>query len=325
MTWIGGLIAGVFVLGLLIGNWFSGKRQDTETYDTHADKLDYPSKSDTKASIAALARAQIAAAKDRHANDKQAAAYNERSYRIGFWTAIGVSTYTVFTAIILIFTVVQYGETHRFNKTQKVIFSSQLNAMEGQLTEMQAEQRPWLAIATFELGNDVVISNGTVKIYVNYALQNTGRLPAVAATMHFDVDSIWGNFTGDPTDEIMTKQLSICRKSEYPSGDTVFPSDKVSEIHTISVEKPKYPLMNVRIENGGRAWELQPLAAISITGCVGYKISSAKTAYGHTGVSIIVGKSAGEIGKALPLDFWHDGSVRKTDFMKLRLPISVAD
>jgi hypothetical protein len=113
MTWIGGVIVSVFVLGLLIGNWLSGKRQQPEAYDAHADKLDYPTQRDAETSIASLARAQIAAAKDRQTSDKQTSAYYERSHRVGFWTAIGVGIYTAITAVILGFAVMQYKVTLR--------------------------------------------------------------------------------------------------------------------------------------------------------------------------------------------------------------------
>src|ERR1700751_484261 len=103
MTWIGACLVAVFLLGAILGSVFSRQREDTEEGQAHSDKLDYPVQTDQEASIAALARAQIALAKDANAADKRQSSYNKRSHRISFWTAIGVGAYTVLTAAIVIF------------------------------------------------------------------------------------------------------------------------------------------------------------------------------------------------------------------------------
>lgn len=129
MTWIGACVVATFLLGALIGSVFSRQREDAERDQSHADKLNYPSDANQETSIAALARAQIAAAKDNYAAAKDDAAHNKHSHRIGFWTAIGVGVYTVFTAVIVVFNIVQYGETHRFNKKQIRLTNAQLEEL----------------------------------------------------------------------------------------------------------------------------------------------------------------------------------------------------
>lgn len=116
---------------------FSRQSENAERDQSHADKLDYPTDTNHDASIAALARAQIALAKDADSTDKRQSAYNKRSHRISFWTAVGIGAYTVLTTVLVIFTIVQYGEIHRFNKRQLRLFSDQLGVMVGQFNAMQ--------------------------------------------------------------------------------------------------------------------------------------------------------------------------------------------
>ena len=142
MTWVGACLVAVFRIGALLGSVFSRQREDAERDQSHADKLDYPSDTNQETSIATLARSHIAFAKDANAADKRQSSYNKRSHRISFWTAIGIVAYTVLTAAIVVFSIVQYGEIHRFNKKQRNFFADQIEIMRGQLNEMRNEQRP---------------------------------------------------------------------------------------------------------------------------------------------------------------------------------------
>jgi hypothetical protein len=178
MTWIGACLVAAFLLGALLGSVFSRQREDAKQDQSHTGKLDYPTETDQEASIAALARTQIAVAKDSHAAAKDNATHNERSRRIGFWTAIGVGVYTVFTAVIVVFSVVQYGDTHRFNKKQRQFFADQVGIMRGQLDEMRAEQRPWLFAPSIVLTEQVIRDVNGIQIPLGFVLTNSGHLPA---------------------------------------------------------------------------------------------------------------------------------------------------
>jgi hypothetical protein len=178
MNWIGGVLFAVFMLGAIIGSIFSRERKDADTHHSHASKLNYPTETDQKTSIAALARAQIAVAKDSYTAVKDNAAYNERSHRIGFWTAVGVGVYTVFTAVIVVFSVVQYGETHRFNKKQRQFFADQVTIMRGQLDEMRAGQRPWLFAPDIRLVEPVIRDVNGIRVSLGFVFTNSGHLPA---------------------------------------------------------------------------------------------------------------------------------------------------
>jgi hypothetical protein len=68
--------------GAIIGKAFSRERKGADTDQSQAGKLDYPTQADQDTSIAALARAQIAVAKDSYTAAKDSAAHNERSRRV---------------------------------------------------------------------------------------------------------------------------------------------------------------------------------------------------------------------------------------------------
>jgi hypothetical protein len=138
MTWIGACLVAVFLIGALLGSIFSRQREDAERDQSHANELDYPSDTNQETSIAALARSHVAFAKDYYSTHERNAAYSKKIYKVNLWTALGIGAYTVFTAAIVMFSVIQYGEIHRFNKKQLRFFNDQVAIMRGQLDEMRA-------------------------------------------------------------------------------------------------------------------------------------------------------------------------------------------
>jgi hypothetical protein len=122
MTWIGAFLVAVFLIGALLGSVFSRQRENTERNQSHADKLDYPSDTNQETSIAVLARSQVAFAKDYYATQERNSSSNRKTYKVSFWTAVWVSAYTVLTAAIVIFTIVQFGSNQRFNKKGSIEF-----------------------------------------------------------------------------------------------------------------------------------------------------------------------------------------------------------
>src|SRR6516162_528942 len=113
-------------IGALINSLFSRQRKNAEQDESHADKLDYPTNANLETSISTIARAQVATAKDADTTQKYQSAYNKRTFFLSLWAAVGVSVYTVLTLVIVIFSVVQYGESHRFNKRQSHFFNDQI-------------------------------------------------------------------------------------------------------------------------------------------------------------------------------------------------------
>jgi hypothetical protein len=147
MNWvastIGACVVAAFLIGALLGSELLRKRQNPQGNQSHADRLDYPGGADKQTSIATLARAHIAFAKDASSADKRQSSHSERIYRINFWIAFWAFAYTIFTAAILVFSIVQYGETHRFNKKQKRFMNGQLEVAQKTLV---MSERPWLYI-----------------------------------------------------------------------------------------------------------------------------------------------------------------------------------
>jgi hypothetical protein len=206
MTWIGACLVAAFLLGAMLGSAVSRQREDTQRDHSHSDKLDYPTEANHETSIAALARAQIALAKDANAADKRQSSYNKRSHRISFWTAVGVGSYTVFTAVIVIFSIIQFGETHRFNKKQLRFLNAQLaemhsssaqtdqtiaalkeqaKIMAGQLNvsrdEFTATNRPWISIDDKPTISSPLthLPGGDISLSLNFILRNSGSTPAI--------------------------------------------------------------------------------------------------------------------------------------------------
>jgi hypothetical protein len=222
MTWIGACVVAAFLIGALIGSVFSRQREDAERDQSHADKLDYPADTNHETSIAALARAQIALAKDANAADKRQSSYNKRSRRISFWTAIGVGTYTVFTAVIVTFNVIQYGETHRFNKKQAGFFGDQIGVMRGQLDEMKIDTRAWVS-ADFEIPSGFIFDPINPAIELTFHYKNTGKSPAMGVNGLFDAIPIF-----DGTDAAVSKLKAVCNNvSSSVLGFPLFPGDQV--------------------------------------------------------------------------------------------------
>jgi hypothetical protein len=53
-----------------------------------------------------------------------------------------------------------------------------LRSINGQLNEMQAEQRPWVYVTDFNLASPLTVDNGKLKFRVNYTAKNVGKSTA---------------------------------------------------------------------------------------------------------------------------------------------------
>jgi hypothetical protein len=169
------------VIGAILWNWLSGQREDTETDQSHASKLDYPADANQQASITALARAHIALAKDIDTAEKRQSAHDKRTHSISFWTAIGVGTYTVITFILMIVTIIQYGQTRIFNKKQIRFLSGQLAEMKSgsaQTGTLIASNQKLADAASKEAAADVASVRALLLVYPRgFAINITHPLP----------------------------------------------------------------------------------------------------------------------------------------------------
>jgi len=253
MTWIGACLVAAFIIGAMVGNVFSRQREDAKRDQSHADKLDYPADTNHETSISTLARAHIAFAKDANAADERKSSENKRSHRISFWTAIGVGTYTVFTAVIVAFNVIQYGETHRFNKRQAGFFGDQIGVMRGQLDEMKIDTRAWVS-ADFEIPGGFVFDPANPAIELTFHYKNTGKSPAMGVNGLFDAIPIF-----DGTDAAVSKLKAVCNNvSAGVMGFPLFPGDNVQGNQLAAVPVDSRPVLR---------HVLNPIILM----CIGYK------------------------------------------------------
>jgi hypothetical protein len=196
MTWItstvGASLVAAFFFGALLGSVFSRDRKDAQQDQSNSDKLDYPSDKNEKTSIAALARAHIAFAKDVDSTNKQQTAHSKKAYRVNFWTAIGVGAYTVFTAVIVVFSVVQYGETHRFNKKQLRFLNDQLTEMRS--SSRQTDQTIQILRDQAKTAYEQLVSSNRAFVYFssfNIHERDLGKT--------IGISPVWGNSGNTPT------------------------------------------------------------------------------------------------------------------------------
>lgn len=215
---MGAVIIVVFLVGLVAGNVLSRKSEDAQTSQSHADKLNYPADENQESSISALARAHVALAKDADTANKGQASRDTRAHRVSLWTAIGVGAYTVFTAAIVVLAVIQYGESHRFNRKQ-------MGALNEQLAEMRAERRAWIAPGQLEpnfLGN---MADGAE---ITFRYENVGRDPAVKINAKIvpNVIITYDQFRSPTATDALIRRIGVrdCMSIPLdPNGSAAFP------------------------------------------------------------------------------------------------------
>jgi len=64
-----------------------------------------------------------------------------------------------------------------------VFLFRQQHTMQGQLDEMVAEQRPWVFFDNPAVASDLVFDDNGARVYISFALKNTGHTPAVNVGM----------------------------------------------------------------------------------------------------------------------------------------------
>jgi hypothetical protein len=262
MNWIGGAFFAVFAIGAFVGWWASRQREDSQASQTHADKLDYPSDAGHEASIAALARAHIALAKDKASADKDTSTRDKKIYSVNRGTFIGVSVYTVITSVIMIISVIQFGSSQRFNKKQIGGMNGQLAVMSGQLNEMEITRRPWIT-ADFHIAGPLEMKDGALTAMLGIVLRNTGQTPAIRTDIAIDAFPIQAF-------DIANSIRSVCTREDttlgynISIGPSVFPGEpKPTSIYNFSIPKDK--IAEYR-KTTYKTVAIMPIVAL----CVGY-------------------------------------------------------
>jgi hypothetical protein len=266
-------------IGALINSLFSRQRKNAEQDESHADKLDYPTNANLETSISTIARAQVATAKDADTTQKYQSAYNKRTFFLSLWAAVGVSVYTVLTLVIVIFSVVQYGESHRFNKRQSHFFNDQIEIMRGQLDEMRlqmiAAQRAWIKIVDISVappGLKIDNDDGAL-LQVALKVRNTGNIPAIHGTWHvWLVPGAAGTGHEIPSNP-RDRTCDETRNQPFGSGgETVFPTDEYPPQGTLFAGAGASKVEIVNTFNRG-----QPIPEtfdLHVVGCFDYTFST---------------------------------------------------
>lgn len=226
-----------------------------------------------------------------------------------------------------------------------VIFWRQLNVMQSQLEEMRkgavdtaelakaakssaaaansANQlnevglRPWVDFNVIEPSAGFVVKRDAVSVGIRYSLKNVGRLPATMTNVHLEMQPL--AYYGpqiDLVNEVLVTdyQVRACKKSEYTTGNTVFPGQTINP-YIVTVEADRNRFEDI-IKQG------KEIYVVLITGCVGYKLAIAGS-YGHTGVSLIIAR--GTNTNVLPLGLPSEGIVRLEETIKMRVPLQFAN
>ena len=174
-----------------------------------------------------------------------------------FWTrAVGI-----FTALLVISSVLQY-----------CAMRGQQNVMQGQLDEMQADDRPWIK-TTVQFTAPINFNSPRTLTQITVTIKNVGNSPA------FDVEPVaWGYVMHrnhlDPSENL----FSACNIYEpsarlnQSSGYVLFPGDFMSYTRHISLQPSalKQAIFQFKGKN---------VVSLFIAGCVGY--TSGATADAH--------------------------------------------
>jgi hypothetical protein len=137
----------------------------------------------------------------------------------------------------------------------------QKRVMQGQLSEMQAEQRPWIA-PVVRLNGRIFRERDNFATPLAFVLKNEGRLPALQVTLHMsaEVRSLPINFS-----QVDYTECDKFRKEPWANigGGTVFPNHATDEeLRNPSVKQSDYA--NLVDKNG--------FPLILIFGCVDYHL-----------------------------------------------------
>jgi hypothetical protein len=175
--------------------------------------------------------------------------------------------------------------------------------------------RPWVDFDTLDIDTGFTITKDSANLGVKFSLKNSGKLPAMMTNQNFQIrpTSIAPGQENEISDLIKEDQIEVCKKAEYPTGNTVFPGQTLVEPYRIIIPSSRRAFDSV-------AQLGKPIFVVLITGCVGYQIITPGK-YGHTGVSILVRRGSG----AGPLNLPSEGTIDASQLVKFRAAIQLAD
>jgi hypothetical protein len=165
----------------------------------------------------------------------------------------------------------------------------QRDVMQGQLNEMQAEQRAW-AYAELEPVGVIQKARDSYVIPLKYVIKNTGHLPAFGV-MPMAVANLIVVKLGTIKSFVPNQKCAQFRKTPLNSsaGQTVFPGQEVIHTATTEADYPKISLAE---------WQNRPgEKAVILTGCIDYQIPGSASHH-QTKFAYMVGTPIEENGMA---------------------------
>lgn len=177
-----------------------------------------------------------------------------------------------------------------------IISGGQLSAMQGQVDEMRAQQRPWVFAEKPKFVKPITRNSaGVWEVTIEFELQNIGHLPAMNAVPI--VQSPMPTYNdGDIIEKFQNKQCKERSDGAWlVTGETIFPSQKVKRPITIGIWPEDRAIALAKI-NHVDPW---------IIGCIAY-LAPDKTVHFTRFAYIVSQEDDGYRTKWLPID---DGSV----------------
>ncbi len=161
-------------------------------------------------------------------------------------------------------------------KSASVIFSAALAVItylqwtvySQQAKTMILDQRPWVDFKSLDIDTGFLVTKDSVQFGAKYSLINSGRLPALRTNPNFSIHPVANVKPGenDITDLTRDEQIAVCKNTNSPIGNAVFPNQSLVEPYKIAI-----PVKRNEFDELSAAGK--PVYVIIITGCVGYQIS----------------------------------------------------
>ena len=118
-----------------------------------------------------------------------------------------------------------------------------------------------------------------------------------------------------PTPIVIDRQSTVCKKSEFDTGNTIFPGQSMAKPYMVWVEASQKKFKDMVNEG-------KQIYVVLVTACVGYQLAITGN-YGHTGASLILAR--GTNSNILPLNLLAEATIKPEEIINLRLPLEIAD
>src|SRR5579859_413522 len=225
------------------------------------------------------------------------------------------------------------GDAHRYKRFFDIRFSTLAEIFVGvalvgvgilqwcvyqqQAEIMRLDQRPWVNFHTLDKGTQgFVLGKDLIQFGTVFSLENTGKMPASGTNQNFSLRPLADVVPGarnEIADLVKAEQVSVCKGTNYPVGDTVFPGAPLGDPTPVLAIGKRNEFDKLRSEG-------KPVYVVLLTACVGYQTNIAGE-HGHTGASILIGHPGGNG----PIIFPTEGTIPADQFVTFRIHVQIAD